>query len=72
MFWVGIVDDKLVRAFRILEGVEMNSEIYFSFLADHLVKWYHLIDPTARVELVFMQDNAPVTPPKNKGFLASQ
>ncbi len=56
MFWSGIVDDKLVRRFRILEGVQKNSENY---ITDHFDKWYLSIDPAARNELVFMQDTGP-------------
>ncbi len=63
MFWAGIVDDKLVGPFTVLEGVKMNSENYISFLLTTLSN--DTIQLTLR--LVFMQDVAPSNVSKKKG-----
>ena len=72
MFWAGIVYNKVVRPFRVPEGVKMDPNSYQLFLRQNLEPWYHGLPPNEKKSLVFMHDNAPSHAAKNSmSYLAS-
>ncbi len=44
-------------SFRVLEHFKTNAEYFISCLTHHYAEWYEPFDPTARDEVVFMQEN---------------
>ena len=72
MIWAGILGSTLIGAFRVPDGVKINSESYIAFLREHFMPWYKKRPVSFKRKAIFMQDGAPAhTAKATKEFLAS-
>ena len=64
MIWAGIINDIMVRPWRVSEEKQITAETYIPILKEHLEPWFKLPRITFRRTMMFMQDNAPSLPAK--------